>query len=90
MLASAAEIGFAWDGGEQGWFGVALLPIRMLAAPVQHFRSAVLQAWQLTVTAQLAQRKGFRGFSSLTSKALYNYLSLLTCEREIKCCQEPF
>ena len=32
----------------------------MLAATVQHFRSAVLQAWQLTVTAQLAQRKGFR------------------------------
>ena len=24
LLASAAEIGFAWDGGEQGWLRVAL------------------------------------------------------------------
>ena len=60
LFASAAEIGFAWDGGEQGWLRVALPPLRTLACPVQHFRSATLQAWQLTVTTHLAQRKGFR------------------------------
>ena len=60
LLASATEIGFAWDGDEHGWLGVALHPLRMLTGPVQHFRSAILQAWQLTVTAQLAERKGFR------------------------------
>ena len=26
LLTSAAEIGFAWDGGEQGWVRAALLP----------------------------------------------------------------
>ena len=60
LLASAAEIGFAWGGGEHGWLRVALLPLRMPVGPVQHFRSAVLQAWQLSVATQLAQRKGFR------------------------------
>ena len=33
----------------------------MLAGLVQHFCAAILHAWQLTVTAQLAERKGFRG-----------------------------
>ena len=46
--------------GEQGWLRVALHRLRMQAGPVQHFRTAILQAWQLTVTSQLAQRKGFR------------------------------
>ena len=56
LLDSAAEIGFALDG----YLRVALLPLRMLAGPLQHFRAAIWQAWQLTVTSQLAQRKGFR------------------------------
>ena len=37
LLGSAAEIGFAWDGGEQGWLGVALPLLRMLAGLVQPF-----------------------------------------------------
>ena len=47
LLTSAAEIGFAWDGGEQGWVRAALPPLWMLSGPVQHFHSAVLEAWQL-------------------------------------------
>ena len=59
LLASAAEIGFAWEGGEHGWLRVVLPPLRMLAGPVQHFRTPILQAWQLPVASQLAQRKVF-------------------------------
>ena len=32
----------------------------MLAGPIQHFRSAILQAWHLKVTSGLAKREGFR------------------------------
>ena len=47
LLTSAAEIGFAWDGGEQGWVQTALPPLRMLSGPVQHCENAILEAWQL-------------------------------------------
>ena len=40
-LISAAEIGFAWDSGEQGWIRVSLPPLRMMTGPIQHFRSAI-------------------------------------------------
>ena len=33
----------------------------MMAGPVQHFRSAVWQAWQHRVATDLCKRKGFRG-----------------------------
>ena len=40
LLASPAEIGFAWDGGEQGWVR-SVLPLRMLSGRVQHFQAAL-------------------------------------------------
>ena len=40
LLISAAEIGFAWDGEQQGWIRVALLPLGMLSGPIQHFPSS--------------------------------------------------
>ena len=40
-LISAAELGFAWDGGEQGWIQAALLPLRTLIWPNQHFQTAI-------------------------------------------------
>ena len=49
LLTSAAELGFAWDGEEKGWVRVSLTPLRMMTEPVQHFRSAVLDAWRFTV-----------------------------------------
>ena len=61
LLISAAEIGFAWDAGEQGWIRVSLPPLRMMAGPIQHFRSAVLDAWHFHVLSRLAERKGFWG-----------------------------
>ena len=32
-----------------------------LAGPIQHFRSAILDAWRNKVAADLCGRKGFRG-----------------------------
>ena len=49
LLISAAEIGFAWDSGEQGWTRVSLPPLRMMTGPIQHFRSAILDAWHFHV-----------------------------------------
>ena len=56
LLISAAEIGFVWDGEQQGWIRAALPALRMLAGPIQHFQSATTEARQLKVSAQLADR----------------------------------
>ena len=59
LLTSAAELGFAWDGDEKGWVRVSLPPLRMMTAPVQHFRSAILDASRFHVFAKLSEREGF-------------------------------
>ena len=61
LLISAAEIGFAWDGDEKGWVRVSLPPLRMMAGPIQHFRTAILDAWRFHVFSRLSERKGFSG-----------------------------
>ena len=61
LLISAAEIGFAWDGDEKGWVRVSLPPLRMMAGPVQHFRTAILDAWHFRVFSKLSEREGFWG-----------------------------
>ena len=50
-------------------------PLRMMIGPVQHLRSAILDAWRLSVFAKLSERKGFFGaeFSDFQSS-----LQLLT------------
>ena len=62
LLMSAAELGFAWDGAEKGLVRVTLPPLRMMTGPVQHFRSAILDAWRFQVFARLSERKGFLGW----------------------------
>ena len=48
LLICAAELGFAWDGGEKGWVRVSLPPLRMMAGPIQHFYALLsLDAWRL-------------------------------------------
>ena len=47
LLISSAELGFAWDGGEQGWVRGALLPLGMLSGSIQHIQSSIFEAWQL-------------------------------------------
>ena len=61
LLISAAELGFVWDGAEQGWVRVSLSPLGMMTGPVQHFYSSILDAWRFGVFAKLSERKGFRG-----------------------------
>ena len=63
LLISTAELGFAWDGDEKGWVRVSLPPLRIMSGPVQHFRSAILDAWRFQVFARLSERKGFWGGS---------------------------
>ena len=76
ILISAAEIGCAWDGEEQGWVRAALLPLRMLSGPTQHFQSTVFEAWQLKIGAQLVDGKGLELVSFLMSKDFHNHFSL--------------
>ena len=67
LLVSAAELGFAWDCNGYG-FCLGFPPsLRMVSGPVQHFRSAILEAWCLHVFAKLSERKGFWsvGFADL-------------------------
>ena len=61
LLMSAADLGFAWDGAEKGWVRVSLPALRMMSGPVQHFRSAILDAWRFSVFSRLSERKGFLG-----------------------------
>ena len=59
LLISAAELGFAWDGAEKGWVRVSLPHLRMMTGPVQHFNSAIMDAWRFRVFARLSEWKGF-------------------------------
>ena len=45
-----------WAGLDLGYFCLVIL-----AGPVQHFRSAILDAWRGEVAANLCDREGFRG-----------------------------
>ena len=61
LLESAAEIGFSWCSLVPGWDRPGLPVLSMVAGPVQHFRSAILDAWRYKVSMDLCARKGFRG-----------------------------
>ena len=61
LIQSADELGFFWDSEQAGWIRPGLPPLRMMTGPIQHFRSAIWQAWQHKVATDLCKRKGFRG-----------------------------
>ena len=61
LLISAAELGFAWDGDEKGWVRPSLPSLRMMAFPIQHFFSPILDAWRYSVFVKLSKREDFRG-----------------------------
>ena len=54
---------------------VALPPLRMFSGPIQHLQSTIFEAWQLNVSAQLADRKGFRGAQFLDIKGSLQLLN---------------
>ena len=58
---SAAEIGFHWSTRQLGWERPGLPVLSNLACPIQHFRSAVVEAWRGKVAADKCARKGVRG-----------------------------
>ena len=46
LVSSAAEIGFRWDPHSLAWYRPGLPLLSNLAGPVQHFRAAIIDAWQ--------------------------------------------
>ena len=61
LSASAAEIGFQWDPHALAWVRPGLPLLSQIAGPIQHFWSAILDAWRNKVAADLCCRQGFRG-----------------------------
>ena len=39
---------------------MSLPPLRMMAGPVQHLSSSILDAWRFQIFARLSERKDFR------------------------------
>ena len=60
-VASATDIGFQWDPHVVCWVRPGLPVLGNLAGPVQHFNSAILDAWKDRFAASLCAREGFRG-----------------------------
>ena len=52
---------FFWDSEQAGWIRPGPPLLRMMTGPIQHFRSAIWQAWQHKVATDQCKRKGFRG-----------------------------
>ena len=61
LLVASATIGFQWDPLMLGWERLGLPVLSNLAGPIQHFKSAILNAWRDKVTADPCAREGFRG-----------------------------
>ena len=64
LSAGAAEVEFHWDPLALGWSRPGLPLLSGLAGPVQHFRSAILEAWRGEVAADLSIIRGFWWWSS--------------------------
>ena len=89
-VASAAEIGFQWDPLSLAWSRPDLPLLSNLAGPVQHFRAAILDAWQNKAAADLCGLEGFRFGPLLDIRALCNFLTLLMFVIVIWACFEVF
>ena len=82
LLTSAAEVGFAWDGGEKRWVMPSLPPLRMTTGPTQQFCSSILEAWRYRVFAKLADREGFRCAEFVDQKGSLQLISSHLRERD--------
>ena len=63
LSCSAADIGFRWDSSALAWIRPGLPMLDNLAGPIQHFRSAILDAWRNKVAGDLCGREGISGWS---------------------------
>ena len=61
LVTSAEEIGLFSDSEQASWIRPGLPQLRMMTGSIQHFRSAIWQAWQEKVAADLLQTEGFSG-----------------------------
>ena len=61
LVTSAHRIGFSWDSLMTRWDRPWLHGLGNLAGPIQHFRSAILDAGRNKVAADLCARRSFRG-----------------------------
>ena len=61
LCSSAARIGFWWNPVVLAWERPGLPVLSQIAGPIQHFKSAVLDAWRNKVAGDLCARQGFRG-----------------------------
>ena len=55
--------------------GFPLPPLRMMAGPIQHVRTAILDVWHFHVFPSFLSEKVFGALNLLILKALYNYLT---------------
>ena len=94
LVSSAAEIGFSWDPHSLAWHRLGLPLLSNLAGPVQHFRAAILDAWQNKAAADLCGRKGFRGGPCWIFVVLFvvlcSFLTLLMSGIVIRVCYVVF
>ena len=87
LSTSAAEIGFSWNPDALAWVRPGLPMLSNLAGPIQHFRSAILDAWRNKVAVDLCGREGFRGGPLLDVHGSLQVLnSFHGREREIRVC----
>ena len=66
--------------GPDGWVWVALPPLRMMTGPIQHYRSAILEAWHFHVFSRLSERKGFGSVEFADLKGSLQLLNSTTLE----------
>ena len=75
LVANAHRIGFSWDSLMTRRDRPGLPGLCNLAGPIQHFQSAILDAWRDKVAADLCARKGFRGGPLLDVRGSHQLLN---------------
>ena len=78
-VTSARRIGFSWDSLMTRWDRPGLPGLSNLAGPIQHFRSAMFDAWRNKVAADSCSRKGFRGGPLLDIPGSHQLLTSFSC-----------
>ena len=86
LSSSAAQIGFRWNPVALAWVRPGLPLLSNLAGPIQHFRSAILDAWRNKVAADVGGRVFAEDPCLILFMALYSSLILLMLEKEIRVC----
>ena len=76
------RLAFRWDPLALAWVQPGLPLLSNLAGPIQHYRTAILDAWRNEVAADLCGRKGFRGGPLLDVHGSLQLLKFFSCSRK--------